>query len=325
MKPKLGFLGVGWIGRHRMEAIVRSGLADAVAIHDPNAAAAEDARLTAGDASVVGSVEELLDADLDGVVIATPSALHAPQCLAALDRGLAVFCQKPLGRTAAETREVVERARGRLLGVDFSYRFVRAFQVVSALVRTGELGEIYAADLCFHNAYGPDKPWFYDRERSGGGCVIDLGIHLVDFALWSLGFPRVEAVTGRLLSEGRPLDGISVEDYAEARLDLEDGPVVRVSCSWNLPAGCDAAIGASFFGTRGGAAVRNVNGSFIDFTAERFVGTKRRTLVEPPDAWGGRAAVEWARRLSAGERDDRAGEEFVKVAETVERIYRSAA
>jgi predicted dehydrogenase len=62
-------------------------------------------------------------------------------------------------------------------------------------MRSGELGRVFAVDLVFHNAYGPDKPWFYDPELAGGGCVMDLGVHLVDLALWSLDFPGVTAVT----------------------------------------------------------------------------------------------------------------------------------
>jgi predicted dehydrogenase len=61
------------------------------------------------------------------------------------------------------------------LGVDFCYRFLDETVAVRELVESGELGEIYAVDLVFHNAYGPDKPWFYDRTQSGGGCVVDLG------------------------------------------------------------------------------------------------------------------------------------------------------
>lgn len=98
----------------------------------------------------------------------------------ALAAGLAVFCQKPLGRTAAQTRRVMAAARtmNRLLGVDLSYRFVRGMQTIQA----GEIGEVYAVQLVFHNADGPDKAWFYDPVQSGGGCVIDLGLHLVDLA-----------------------------------------------------------------------------------------------------------------------------------------------
>ena len=126
MTPKLGFLGVGWIGRHRMQAIAASGLAEIVAVADAAPAAAKDAADEVG-ASAVDPVALLGgDLGLDGVVIATPSALHAAQAVAALERGFAVFCQKPLGRTAPETAAVVEAARAadRLLGVDLSYRHV---------------------------------------------------------------------------------------------------------------------------------------------------------------------------------------------------------
>jgi len=187
VKPRLGFLGVGWIGRNRLEALARSGVAEVVAVADPSPENLLAASATMGCPSV-DSLEQLLGLGLDGIVIATPSALHADQALEALERGVAVFCQKPLGRTAAETSQVVEAASraDRLLGVDLSYRFIEGTRRIRALLQSGELGSVYAADLVFHNAYGPDKPWFYDPALSGGGCVIDLGIHLVDLALWML-------------------------------------------------------------------------------------------------------------------------------------------
>jgi predicted dehydrogenase len=183
-------------------------------------------------------------------------------------------------------------------------------------------------DLVFHNAYGPDKPWFHDKRLSGGGCVIDLGIHLVDLAFWTLqtrdGASRsitVSDVSSRLYAKGGPCPVDAVEDYAVARVDLESGTSVQLACSWNLAAGCDAVIGATFYGTKGGAALRNVNGSFYDFVAERFVGTRRELLCEPPDDWGGRAAVDWARRLAAGEGFDPEAERLVDVAATLDAIY----
>jgi predicted dehydrogenase len=323
--PRLGFLGVGWIGRHRMEAVARSGFAEVAAVADPSGEMLASAAESAPGAERLDSFDALLDADLDGLVIATPSALHAEQSIRALERGLAVFCQKPLGRTAAEVRGVVDAARAadRLLGVDLSYRFTAALSALRDRVRAGEIGRVYAADLVFHNAYGPDKPWFYDRALSGGGCVMDLGIHLVDTALWMLDFPAVTGVTSRLFAGGEPLgkNPDRVEDYAIARLDLEDGGTVQIACSWNLPAGQEAVISASFYGTGGGVGMRNLNGSFYDFTAERFHGTQRETLVSPPDEWGGRAAVDWARRLGAGERFDAGAERLVEVASVLDRIY----
>jgi predicted dehydrogenase len=297
-RTRLGFLGLGWVGRSRLEAIEAAGVAEIAAVADP---ALPDA---------VDTLDELLQHDLDGVVIATPSALHAEQACAALERGLAVFCQKPLGRTAAETRTVVEAARAadRLLGVDMSYRFVEAFRTAREVVRSGDLGEILGAELVFHNAYGPDKPWFYDPHLAGGGCVVDLGVHLVDLAVWTLDLEPA-AVASRLR-------GVPVEQYATAELDH-----VRVACSWNLHAGRDAVIGASFYGTDGAVSVTNVEGSFYDFRCERMHGTSREVLVEPPDDWPGRAAAAWARRVAAGERFDPAAEEHVRVAAILDRIY----
>lgn len=328
-KPvRLGFLGTGWIGRHRMQAILQTGIAQAVAIADPSSDMAAEARKLAPDAVLAGNLSELLAQDLDGIVVATPSAQHAEQSIEALQAGVAVFCQKPVGRTAEEVAAVVSAAKSadRLLAVDLSYRHTAGMRRIREIVNSGELGNVFAADLTFHNAYGPDKRWFYDKALSGGGCLMDLGVHLIDMALWTLDFPAVASVSGQLMAGGRPMvaDAHQVEDYAIATLKLNDGAVVRIACSWRLQAGRDAIIEASFFGTNGGISMRNVGGSFYDFTVERFRGTSCEVLVEPPDEWGGRAAAEWAGRLAAGEKYDPACEKIVNVADAMDRIYESA-
>jgi predicted dehydrogenase len=325
MNPRLGFLGTGWIGRSRLEAVIADGCAEVAAIVEPDPGSAAAAAALAPGAIVLPSYEALLAEPLDGVVIATPSALHAPQARAALARGHAVFCQKPLARTLEESAGVVDAARcaNRLLGVDLSYRQVVGAQRVRDLVQDGSLGEVFAADLTFHNAYGPDKAWFYNPALSGGGCVIDLGIHLVDLALWTLGFPAVRGVTARRFAGGVAVDTQTdaVEDYAVATLDLEGGTVARLACSWNLSAGCDAVIRAEFFGTRGSAALENVDGSFYDFTASHARSTSRALLAEPPDAWGGRALVEWTRRLARDRGYDPQADRLVDLAAAIDAIY----
>jgi predicted dehydrogenase len=329
-KPRLGFLGVGWIGRARMQALLMSTVADVTAIADASAGARSAAAQIASEASLHDSFDALLQQELDGIVIATPSGAHAAQTIAALERGLAVFCQKPLARTAEETRRVIEAARrnGRLLGVDFSYRHVNGVSRLRELVRNGELGRLYAIDLVFHNAYGPDKPWFRDLAQAGGGCVMDLGIHLIDLACWITGYTQARSLDAELFANGhalaRPID--EVEDYASVQWRLQDSASenyasVRLTCSWNLPAGCDAVIEAAFYGTRGGAALRNVEGSFYDFAVERFERTQRECLAAPPDAWGGRALIEWAKQLQRGARFDERARELVDVATIMDRIY----
>jgi predicted dehydrogenase len=306
--PALGFLGVGWIGRQRLDDIVASGVARVGAVADPAVQGS------------FGSLDELLDAGVDGIVIATPSALHAAQAVAALERGVPVFCQKPLALDAATARHVVDAARaaGVLLEIDFSYRFTEAARALRDVVASGALGEIFAADLVFHNAYGPDKAWFSDPGLSGGGCVIDLGIHLVDLALWVLDWPEVEHVAAHL-------HGMPLEDHAEAQVVLASGAVVRLTSSWRLHAGRDCILEARFYGTHVGVSLHNVDGSFYDFVAERHAGTSSVTIAAPPDAWSGRAAVDWARRVAEGEGFDPEIEHAVHVHELVDRIYGRAA
>ncbi|WP_420140098.1 Gfo/Idh/MocA family protein [Sphingomonas sp.] len=326
-KSKVGFLGVGWIGRNRMEAMIDTDAIEVIAISDPSEEMTREAIARAPAARIVPSLEALLALRPDGVVIATPSALHAEQSIQALAAGVAVFCQKPLGRNAGEVAAVVDAARraDRLLGVDLSYRFTAGMQRIVELIRSGELGEIFAIDLTFHNAYGPGKDWFFDRAASGGGCVIDLGVHLVDLALWAMDFPALAGpVQATLLQHARPLPEGAVEDYATASFQLASGASgasVRLACSWNLHAGQEAEIGAIFYGTNGAAALRNVNGSFYDFTAERHRGTQRELLVGPPDAWGGRAAANWAVQLAAGSRFDPESARLIESARILDAIY----
>lgn len=324
-RPRIGALGVGWIGRHRLEKVVESGAACVVGLADPSAAALEAAAGAVPGARCVSTLDALLGLDLDGVLIATPSALHAEQCVAALRTGVAVFCQKPLARTAAETRRVIAAARAadRLVGVDLSYRHVSGVAAMRDLVRGDALGDVFAADLVFHNAYGPDKDWFYDPQRSGGGCLIDLGVHLLDLALWTLGSPAVSVMDRRLYARGRPIEPAAgqVEDYVVARLETAAGTSVRLACSWRLHAGHPAQIEVSFYGTRGGASLRNVGGSFYDFAVDHHDGTRRRALAAPPDEWGGRAAVAWARRLARDSRFDPEVERVVDVAHALDLLY----
>jgi predicted dehydrogenase len=322
--PCLGFLGLGWIGRMRLAALAAAGGARLEALADSDAAALQEARATAPHARCVSGLDELLEQQLDGIVIATPSAMHAEQAIQALQRGVAVFCQKPLARTEIEARQVIAAARDsdRPLGVDYSYRYLNGMAQVRQGIQQGAIGKVFAAELTFHNAYGPDKAWFRDLRQSGGGCLTDLGTHLLDLALWCMDEPGVQQLQSRLFAHGRrltpPLD--QVEDYAALDIDLDNGAHLTATCSWNLHAGCDVVIGARFFGTDGAFALRNVNGSYFDFVVERMNGTRRETLATYPDDWGGRALQHWVERLQRGEGFD-AGVDLARVPRLLDQAY----
>lgn len=328
IKPNIGFVGVGWIGLNRMNAMLKEDLITVESIADASEESLLKAQQAVPDASLYLSLNELLDEKPDGIVIATPSALHASQAITALENGVAVFVQKPLARTVGETAMVVDAAEksGKLLGVDFSYRFTEGMQKINQLIKSGAFGKIFAINLVFHNAYGPDKEWFYKPELSGGGCVIDLGSHIIDLALWILDFPEVANVTSSLFSGGKPitLPEEETEDFAMANIETKTGTSIQLACSWNLQAGQEAVIEATFYGTEGGATFRNIDGSFFHFEAYKFhLKTKKELLTsQTPDDWGGRAAIDWARRLAKGEGFNKDAYQFVKVAEVIDRIYK---
>lgn len=325
--PRLGFVGLGWIGRNRLQSIVEAGVAEVVAVHDVQEDAAAEGLKLSQDAVVFSAFEELLNHDVDGVVIATPNCFHAEQSIAALQNGIAVFCQKPLGRNAFETRRIVEAARSAdcLLGVDLSYSAIPAMQRVSALVKSGELGKIFAVDAVFHNGYGPDKAWFRDYSLSGGGCVLDLGSHLLDLALQPLGYPRIARVESSLFANGESLKSDEVEDYGVAMIETVNGTAINLSCCWNLHVGREADIEIAFYGTEGGAKLRNVDGSFYDFVGERFRGTHTELLSDAQDSqwqWGGLAAIEWVKQLADEEGFDPVAEHYVSLAEVIDSVYK---
>jgi len=323
-RPKVGFLGLGWIGQARLRALAETGLVDISALADSSAAALEAARSHAPQAQLCSDLDQLLNQRLDAVVIATPSGLHAAACERAFERGLAVFCQKPLARDALETERLLESARrcDRLLRVDLSYRYTSALSALRDLVRTGSIGKVYAAELTFHNAYGPDKAWARDPALAGGGCLVDLGVHLLDAAFQVLGAQPVAQANARLFAHGKPLPPCpeQVEDFALGQLELADQTRISLACSWQSSFGDHARIRIALYGESGGAAFENVNGSFYDFVCDRYQGAQRERLYEGAEEWGGRAIVAWAQELVQSPRYQ-AQPELLCLAQALDSLY----
>jgi predicted dehydrogenase len=323
----LGFVGLGWIGYNRMEKLLTHPKVTCRAIVEPVQENANRALALDKNIEVYQSLNEVIaDPFIEGIVIATPSAMHTEQTIAALSAGKAVFCQKPLGRNFNEVQQAIKASakNNKLLTVDLSYRYTKAFKAVHNVIQKGELGKIFAIDLVFHNAYGPDKPWFFNIEESGGGCVLDLGIHMLDLALWSLNFPKVHTIQSHLYKSGKKLNHRerTVEDYASVLLATEDGIAINLQCSWHISAGREAVIEAKYYGTQGSVAFKNVNGSFYDFTAEKYQGTQTITLVSSPDDWGGRAGLVWADELMASKGyDPVTAHQLLELADLIDKIY----
>ncbi len=215
-----------------------------------------------------GSVEEILaDPDIDAVAIALPNRLHASVAIEAFNRGKHVLCEKPLAMDAAEAGAMLEAARSadRTLMVHFNYRFQPASRAIWAAVQAGTLGEIYFSRSVWHRTRGiPGMGgWFTRRESSGGGALIDLGVHRLDLALWLMGHPRPVSVSGSCYDhlgrqqaerEGKTFD---VDDLAAAYIRFEGGATLVLESSWASNSEKREDQSTQLFGTRGGAVMRN--------------------------------------------------------------------
>lgn len=325
-RPRLGFAGLGWIGAQRLRVLAGADIADVVALCDPDSKRLADARdALEHEAIACADFDTLLGQPLDGVVIATPNALHEPQAAAALERRVAVFSQKPLAISRAGTERLLELARrNRLpLGVDLSYRWLDGVPQLKAMVDAGELGTIVAAELCFHNAYGPDAAWYYELARAGGGCLLDLGSHLLDLCHWLLGARNPVEVHGRCFHAGShlPPPVTAPEDLVMADISYAGGMRVHLACSWRASVGRGAVITCRVLGTRGGATIRNVGGSFYDFQIELHRGATTTVLASPPDAWPGRALLAWTHRLAQAATCGEDLDVLAATAAVIDRIY----
>jgi predicted dehydrogenase len=209
--------------------------------------------------------EDLLVApSVDAVVISTPNALHVPQAQAALRAGKQVLVQKPLATSAADARATVDLATalGRVLFVDYSYRLLETAEALRAALP--EIGSVRAVSAAFHNTHGPraGRDWFIDPNLSGGGALIDLGVHLLDMLLWLLG-PR-EARLERATLDRRP--GLQVEHSAHMEVQLDEVPVT-LEVSWDAPLPL-TEINVVVDGARGQLRWDNVGGSFTHFRTQ---------------------------------------------------------
>lgn len=209
--------------------------------------------------------EELLDSDdIDAVDVCLPVYLHAPVSIAALKKGKHVLCEKPLARTSAEAREMANAAAesGKILMMAVNNRYRPESQLLKAKIEAGDLGKIYHAKAAWvrrrTTPWGADG-WYMDRSRSGGGALIDCGVHGLDLMWWLMGTPEPVSVSAATYWEiGTPeipgdngADGI--EEFATAFIRFANGASAEVNAAWNLHLKEEIIKYVKIYGNRGGA------------------------------------------------------------------------
>ena len=182
---------------------------------------------------------------MDTVIICLPNYLHFPVSLAALEAGKHVFCEKPPTLNAAEMKVLHEEAARRGLVYFFGrqFRFTSAMRAAKSIMATGRLGDIYHAQAVWIRSRGIPQGvggWFTEKKRSGGGALIDIGVHALDSVWYLMGTPRPVSVSAQVYRNFQHLvrDPVfDVEDAAFAFIRFDNGAVVHLETSWagNLP------------------------------------------------------------------------------------------
>lgn len=271
-KLKIGVIGVGNISNEHIQAYLKNPNVELYAFCDINKTQLKMMAEKYGVTRTFTDKDEMLALpELDAVSVCTWNSEHAPCTIAALNAGKHVLCEKPMATTVEEAiamKEAAER-NGKLLQIGFVRRFGNDCEVLQDFIQQDFLGEIYYAKATYLRRNGNPMGWFGDVSRSGGGPLIDLGVHVIDLTRYLMGNPKpvsVYGVTFRKLGNRSELkdqkdyvsasatdhDICDVEDMATAMVRYDNGAVLSVETSFSLnlkkPQGT-----IELFGTKGGA------------------------------------------------------------------------
>lgn len=277
IRLRAGVIGLGWAGQQHMQAFADLPGVDLVAIagmeDEVRAELAETYRVE----RTYRDWKDLVAAGgLDVVSVAVPTFLHAPITIGALDAGIHVLCEKPIARDGAEAEGMVAAARqaGRVLEVAFNHRRRGDIEAIRAAVDAGTIGTPYHARATWLRRAGIPAlgSWFTNKEMAGGGPLIDLGVHLLDYALHLMGEPQVVAVSAvthaalgpRGLGGGSDAkqqvrSAYEVEDFATVLLRLDGGGSLVLETSWAAHRSLGDEFGITLYGTDGGAELSVVD------------------------------------------------------------------
>lgn len=284
--------------------------------------------------------------DLDVVSVSVPNYLHAEVAIAAIERGLHVCVEKPLAHTVADAQRIADAARtcDQLVMVMFNWRFRDDAQALRRHIVTGALGPIYYAKAGWLRRSGIPGigGWFTQKTMSGGGPLIDLGVHMLDLGLWLMDYPRAIAVSGATYAQFGPRGrggwdvphfavgpgGFEVEDLATAFIRLENGATLLLEASWAGYSHYKDDFYVHLFGSEGGAEI-NVKERIEVDTLSLYSDVAGRPAEIRPLVKAGHAHTLGIREFVTAVREGRPSvappDQGVALMRIIEAIYHSAA
>jgi predicted dehydrogenase len=278
---KFAVVGAGEIGRLRAKSVLARRDCQLVGVSDPNEAAAKRAAAGTSTPTFVDHITLLERAKPEVIICAAPVHEHEPIVRDALRAGCHVLCEKPLTPTSEAARRLIEQAKAanRSLWVGFNHRYYPAFSFVKQCLVDGLIGRVD-----HFRAYGGHDglknfraEWMYKSEFSGGGAMMDVGIHLTDLVRFTAGeITRVQAVTTNRVWNVR-----GSEDNALAIFETAEGTPILYQATWSEWVRYEVRLEA--YGDRG-----MVRGSYAPMTnlliqLDRPGGTRRRRVFRYPE------------------------------------------
>ena len=271
----IGVIGAGGIATNaHLPAYKKCEAANVVAIADINETALEKARTEFDIPHGFTDYRELLAMEeIDAVSICTPNFMHKEPAIAAMRAGKHVLCEKPLAMNAEEGEEIVavSKETGKQCMVGFVSRFGADAQTLKRFIDAGELGEIYYGRAQYLRRRGiPGWGVFGQKDKQGGGGLIDLGVHALDLALWLMGYPKPVSVSGISVAKFGTREGVvglmgqwdvntfTVEDFGAGFIRFENGSVLLLESSFCLNMKPESFRQIELFGDQGGATIEPV-------------------------------------------------------------------
>ena len=333
---KAAVIGLGMGSAHIRGYQAHSNVS-VVAIADPDSDRLSKIGDEYGIARRYSSAEELFAAEKPDVVsIAVPNFLHKPLTLLAFEHGCHVLCEKPMAMNAAEAEEMIAASKkaDRRLMINFSFRFNAQSQALKKEVDSGVFGDIYFGRTVWHRRRGMPKfgGWFGKKELSGGGPLIDLGVHRLDLALWLMGYPEPEWVMGatydHIATEIASRENVefTVEDLASGFIRFKNGATLIVEASWAGNIAERELMSTRLLGTKAGLVQRNLAQGY-EFKAEIFVernGSLFDMTLSQSAPKSGSAMEHFADSILSDTQHIATGEEGLTVMKLLDALYTSA-
>lgn len=330
---RIGIIGGGWPGTAHAKGYQDAGGFKLLAIADLIPERRKKMMADFGITREYASAEEMIaDVNIDAVSLCLPTHLHAPIALAALRAGKHVVCETPPAMGSAEAKRMDSAAakKQRVLLYGFQRRFGGHEQASRQAIEKGYIGDVYHARATWTRTRGIPQGtgWFTQKEKSGGGCLIDIGVHMLDLAWNLLGQPIMKSVSG--VTHRRFTDLVSggmsdVEDAAFALIRFEGGKSLELAATWafNQPPQQNG-LTCRVHGDKGAIDVYTPRGAMLyrNFDA---AGECKDHELKPPKLTGHASMMRHFKACIDGKATATpGGKEGVELMRMVEGVYRSA-